>query len=70
MPHTTPRRTNESPVAERRIAASMTQSQLAEAIGVRVQTITRWECGKTVPRFDTALKSARVLGCSLEDLIP
>ena len=32
-----------------RTAKNMTQEQVAQALGVSTQTVSRWECGTTLP---------------------
>jgi len=43
-------------LAERRKRAGLTQAQLAERAGVRVETLNRVERGKTTPDFSTIRK--------------
>lgn len=51
-----------------RLAAPMTQFQLAGASGVSVRTIQAIEAGRTDPRESTAKKLAAALGVTIEDL--
>jgi DNA-binding XRE family transcriptional regulator len=55
------------PLKAARRRAGLTAFQLATEIGVRETTIYRIEAG-TPPRIETALKIARALRCSVEDL--
>jgi len=55
-------------LTERRKAAGMTQSQLAEIVGVSRKTINTVENNVFVPSTVLALKLARVLHCSVHDL--
>jgi putative transcriptional regulator len=55
-------------LTERRKAAGMTQSQLAEFVGVSRKTINTVENHIFVPSTVLALKLARVLDCSVHDL--
>jgi DNA-binding XRE family transcriptional regulator len=48
-------------VVRRRIAAGMTQQELARRVGVRAETISRLEAGKHVPRLETMERIDRVL---------
>src|SRR6266545_4594194 len=48
-------------VIRRRIAAGLTQQQLAKSVGVRSETISRLEAGKHVPRLETMERIDRVL---------
>lgn len=52
-----------------RALRSITQEQLAEKIGVRRETLIRIEKGAQNFSFETAVKIAKVLDCSLDDLI-
>ena len=36
-------------IAERRREQNLTQEQLAEKIGVSNKTVSKWECGKSLP---------------------
>ena len=56
-----PRQTNESAIARERIAAGMTQAQLAEAIGTSKQVLSRWETGQRSPTVDTIRRIADAL---------
>lgn len=67
---TEPRRTEtSSPIATARLAAGLTQSQLAERIGVAAQHIGRWERGERNPKIDALIRIADALGCDLQNLI-
>jgi ribosome-binding protein aMBF1 (putative translation factor) len=48
-------------VVRRRIAAGMTQQELARHLGVRVENISQLEAGKHVPRTATMEQLDRVL---------
>lgn len=63
------KRGNNSPITRARMAAGMTQGQLAEAIGQTQNDVSRWERGVYAPRTAVLIKIAGVLGCPLEDLL-
>jgi DNA-binding XRE family transcriptional regulator len=48
-------------VVRRRIAAGMTQQELARRVGVRPETISRLEAGKHLPRNETMVRIDRAL---------
>ncbi|HOZ73346.1 MAG TPA: helix-turn-helix transcriptional regulator [Spirochaetales bacterium] len=55
-------------IRERRQGLGLTQEQLAEQVGVSRQTIISIEGGRYDPSLPLALKLARLLGQSIEDL--
>lgn len=68
--HKAPReRGNDSPLARARMAAGMTQGQMAAALGCSQKDVSRWEHGVHSPRVDVLIKMADVLGCRIDDLI-
>lgn len=46
----------------------LSQTELADLIGVKLRTIGSWERGETVPNIEQAWNCAVVLGCSINDL--
>lgn len=40
-----------------RLEKNLTQEQLANILGVSVQSVSRWECGNTLPDVISCLKS-------------
>lgn len=52
-----------------REARGLTQEDLAERLGVSVNSISRYECGRMLPRLDTAVLLAHELCVSLDLLI-
>lgn len=59
-----------SPISSARIAAGLTQAQLAEKVGVAAQHIGRWERGERRPKIDALMRIAQALGCDVKELIP
>lgn len=57
-----------SNLRERRTATGLTQAQIAEAAGVTRQTIIAIEKGNYTPSVLLALKLARILGITVEEL--
>lgn len=55
-------------IREARLAAGLTQVQLAEAIGSTQQAVAKWEAGRGVPRDGFRWKLCDTLGCTLDDL--
>lgn len=55
-------------VREYRMRSELTQSALAEAVGVSRQTIISIESGRYVPSLPLALKLARHFGCATDEL--
>lgn len=47
----------------------MTQAEVATALGVDQSAVSLWEIGKTHPRAKLLPLIAKLLGCSIEDLI-
>lgn len=48
----------------------MTQAQLAAALGVAQNHISRWECGIVSPSADTLRKMAEIFSCRMDDITP
>ncbi|MCE9636483.1 MAG: helix-turn-helix transcriptional regulator [Planctomycetes bacterium] len=57
-----------SRVRERRLVAGLTQEDLAEQIGVSRQTVVSIEKGNYTPSVALALRLARVLATTVEEL--
>ena len=53
-----------------RAELGLTQKELAEAAGVSLVQVARYETGRSTPRLGAALKLARVLGMDAYDLMP
>ena len=67
--YTLPRRTNDSLIAQARVAKGLTQAQLAEAIGVKPTQIANWEQGTRKPKVGALMKIADALGIDWTTLI-
>lgn len=57
-------------ITKLRNKSGLTQKQVAESLGLTVQTISNWETGLRVPRLTPkqVLILCKTLQCSLEDL--
>ena len=58
-----------NPVQELRRQRLLTQRELAEAVGVRLQTVQTWEAGTRYPRPAQLRKLCEVLGVTPADLL-
>lgn len=47
----------------------ITQKELGTVIGVEQNTISQWETSERLPRADKLLQLAKVLGCTVEELL-
>ena len=54
----------------KRLISGLTVYQLAIRIGVREQTIRRWECGQHNPDVLTAQRLAKILNSSIDEIWP
>jgi transcriptional regulator with XRE-family HTH domain len=62
--------TGESPLARLRVAAGLSQTQLAERLGtISEPGVHRWETGRTRPGVDILPRLAATLGVSVESLV-
>lgn len=52
-----------------RTKQKMTQQELAEKLGIERATVTKWELGYTAPRVAKLPELARVLHCTVDDLL-
>ena len=51
-----------------RLEKKLTQEQLANMLGVSVQSVSRWECGNTLPDVMLLPDIARLYGVTIDDL--
>ena len=51
-----------------RLAKGLTQEQLAARLGISVQSVSRWECGNTLPDVMLLPELARLYGVTVDDL--
>lgn len=56
-------------IADQRLRKGLTQEQVAEAIGVEQETISRFERGATLPPLGRLIDLADLLGVPLESLV-
>lgn len=49
--------------------AQMTQTQLAERVGVNANTISQYELSKRQPSLEILKKITQVLECSIDELV-
>jgi len=52
-----------------RKARGLTQQQMADAVGIHVNQIKRYEAGTTQPTLEALVKVAKALHISLDDLV-
>lgn len=57
-----------TPLAQRRIAAGLTQADLARLAQISTSQICMYESCKSTPSLQTALRIACALGCTIEDI--
>lgn len=57
-------------LARRREALELSQQKIADQVGVRQTTYSRWENGVHEPPLHLRPAIAKVLGCSVYDLFP
>ena len=57
-------------IRELRIAQKLSQQELATKLGIDRSTVAKWETGTHSPRTDKLRQLAKVLNCSLEELLP
>ena len=56
-------------VAERRKEAGLTQKQLANLLGLKRSSISKWENGASKHRAETLKKLADLLNCTVDELL-
>ena len=52
-----------------RTAKNLSQGDLAEALDVSRQSISKWETGSSVPELDKLIKLSEIFGVSLDELV-
>lgn len=48
---------------------SLTQKELSLMVGVEQNTISQWESGERLPRADKLPLLAKILGCTVDELL-
>lgn len=56
-------------IKELRVSAGLTQAQLAKKMNVDQSCVSLWESGKTSPAKKLHKKLAKVLCCTIDDLL-
>ena len=56
-------------IKDLRIKLGMNQEQFAEIFNVTQGTVSQWETGLNKPRIDLLPKIARLLGCTVDELL-
>lgn len=56
-------------IANSRKKLGLTQSQLAEEMGVTRQAVSRWESDLAFPETDTLVRLSKIFGCSIDWLL-
>lgn len=55
-------------IEKRRKAAKLTQTELANAVGVNQSSVCQWENGSTTPKTEMLPLIARACRCTVNDL--
>ena len=56
-------------IKEAREKAGLTQQDLADELGVGQSTVAMWETQKSLPRTDKLPALAKILGCTIDELL-
>ena len=56
-------------IARLRVSFRMTQQQLAAALGVSHQAVSKWETGAALPDIESLLNISRLFGVTMEELL-
>ena len=56
-------------IKEVREKAGLTQQDLANELGVGQSTVAMWETQKSLPRTDKLPALAKILGCTIDELL-
>ena len=56
-------------ISRLRAEKHLSQGDLAEALGVSRQSVSKWETDSSVPDLDKLVKLSRVFGVSLDELV-
>ena len=56
-------------IARLRVSFRMTQQQLAAALGVSHQAVSKWETGAALPDIESLLNISRLFGATMEQLL-
>ena len=47
----------------------LTQEDLAVMLGMKRSAISKWETGEALPRAETLKRLAKILGCTIDELL-
>lgn len=53
----------------KRVNTGLSQERLANLLKVDRSTVAKWETGKSMPRAELLPKIAKILGCTVDDLL-
>lgn len=56
-------------IQKRRTEAKLSQWELANLLSIDRSTVAKWETGKALPRADKLMDLARILNCSIDELL-
>ena len=56
-------------IKKAREKAGFTQQDLADELGVSQSTVATWETQKSLPRTDKLPALAKILGCTIDELL-
>lgn len=56
-------------IKERRKSKNLTQENIASLLKVGRTTVAMWETGESMPRADKLPQLAKILGCTVDDLL-
>jgi len=56
-------------IADLRRKQGLTQEQLGEKVGVGFRSVSKWECGKTLPDIGIVNELSKILGISSDELL-
>ncbi len=56
-------------ISQQRKTAGLTQRQLADSLHISDKTVSKWECGKSLPEVSLMLPLCEALGITVNDLL-
>ncbi len=56
-------------IRAKRIEKNMTQAEIAAQIGVNQNTVSQWETGERMPRAVMIIQLAKILDCTVDELL-